>query len=60
LFSLSRLVVGTSPAPSVCLFIIFYYMVYCSFYIKFIEYMFELDNDQLAESEGVAGEDPEQ
>jgi hypothetical protein len=35
-------------------------MVYCSFYIKFIEYMFELDNDQLAESEGVAGEDPEQ
>jgi hypothetical protein len=42
LFSLSRLVVGTSPAPSVYLFVIFYYVVYCSFYIKFVECMFEL------------------
>jgi hypothetical protein len=31
-------------------------------YIKFVECMFEtyIDNDQLAEFEGVAGEDPEQ
>jgi hypothetical protein len=30
--------------------------------IEFVEYMFETrkDNGQLAESEGVAGEDPEQ
>jgi hypothetical protein len=33
-----------------------------SFYVKNVECMFEhsIDNGQLAESEGVAGEDPEQ
>ena len=37
-------------------------MVYCSFVLKLVECMFEthIDNGQLAESEGVAGEDPEQ
>jgi hypothetical protein len=36
--------------------------VYCSFVLKLVEYMFEtrIDIGQLAESEGVAGEDPEQ
>jgi hypothetical protein len=42
LFSLSCLVIGASPALSVYLFVIFYYMVYCSFRIKFVECMFEL------------------
>ena len=62
LLSLSRLVVGVSPASNVCLFIAFYCLVYCSFVLKFVECMFEtcIDNGQLAESEGVAGEDPEQ
>jgi hypothetical protein len=37
-------------------------MVYCSFVLKLVECMFEtrIDNGQLAESEEVAGEDPEQ
>ena len=54
--------VGASPASNVCLFIAFYCMVYCSFVLKLVECMFEtrIDNGQLAESEGVAGEDPEQ
>jgi hypothetical protein len=62
LLSLSRLVVGVSPASNVCLFIAFYCLVYCSFVLKLVECMFEtrIDNGQLAESEGVAGEDPEQ
>jgi hypothetical protein len=36
--------------------------VYCSFVLKLVECMFEtrIDNDQLVESKGVAGEDPEQ
>jgi hypothetical protein len=62
LLSLSRLVVGVRPALNVCLFIAIYCLVYCSFVLKLVEYMFEtrIDNGQLAESEGVAGEDPEQ
>jgi hypothetical protein len=37
-------------------------MMYCSFVLKLVECMFgtRIDNGQLAESEGVAGEDPEQ
>jgi hypothetical protein len=51
-----------SPASNVYLFIAFYCLVYCSFVLKLGECMFEtrIDNSQLAESEGVAGEDPEQ
>jgi hypothetical protein len=62
LLSLSRLVVGVSPTSSVCLFIAFYCLVYCSFVLKLVECMFEtrIDNGQLAESEGVARQDPEQ
>jgi hypothetical protein len=62
LLSLSRLVVGVSPASDVCLFIAFYCLVYYSFVLKLVECMFEtcIDNGQLAESEGLAGEDPEQ
>jgi hypothetical protein len=51
-----------SPASNVCLFIAFYCLVNCSFVLKLVDCMFKtrIDNGQLAESEGVAGKDPEQ
>jgi hypothetical protein len=61
LLSLSRLVVGVSPASNVCLFTILYCMVYCSFILNLWNVcLTRIDNGQLAKSEGVAGEDPEQ
>jgi hypothetical protein len=61
LLSLSCLVVSTSPASNVCLFIALYCMVYCSFVLNVWNVcLTRIDNGHLVESEGVAGEDPEQ